>query len=100
LKKQEKRPSIIEAFFLSLLPEKVVDFFFIFDEITRKHVCSDIPIKNMHAHLKRYAEFSSWNSYCKKGINLPRHQQAGFFFQKIDLDTMQSKKIPGLFFGR
>jgi predicted Rossmann fold flavoprotein len=96
--KTRKTPFHYRSIFLSLLPEKVVDFFFNRWKLPENTICSDIPIKNMHAHLKDMQSIRV-GIHTVKGYKFAQASAGGILLSEIDLDTMQSKKIPGLFFA-
>ena len=91
-------PFHYRSVFLSLLPEKVVDFFFHRWKLPENIFCGDIKTNIMQAHLKDLQSIRI-GIQTVKGYKFAQASAGGILLSEVDLDTMQSKKIPGLFFA-
>ncbi len=96
--KNQKFPYHYRSIYLSFLPEKVVDFFFERWELSKNSVCSEIKPGNLQEHLKDLQSIKN-EVRSVKGYKFAQASAGGISLSEIDLNTMQSKKISGLFFA-
>jgi hypothetical protein len=89
---------VYRSIFLSILPDKVVDFFFGRWGLSKEMVCSAIEFKTFRKHIN---DMRTVNAKIRgtKGYKFSQAAAGGIPLSEIRLESMESMKIPGLFFA-
>lgn len=89
---------VYRSIFLSNLPDKVVDFFFERWGLPKETVCNEINPKifRKHIHDMRTVPVKICGT---KGFKFAQAAAGGIPLSEINLESMESIKIPGLFFA-
>lgn len=84
--------------FLSILPMKLVDFFFNEWNIATDTKCSEINHQSFGSHIDQLRNFKM-QIKGTKGFKESQACSGGVLLSEIDLRTMESLKIPGIYFA-
>ena len=84
--------------FLSVLPEKIVEYFFKLWKLDPETTCKRIDSRTFRVHLKRL-ETGLIPIEGSRGFNFSQAAAGGIPLSEVDLHTMQSRKQKGLYFA-
>lgn len=84
--------------YLAFFPEKLTDFFLNNWKIPAQILCSSIDKKTFCKHIDSIRHYRI-ESTGTKGFKNSQACAGGIFLDEIDMGSMQSKKIPGLYFA-
>ncbi len=93
-----RSPFFYKNLYLSILPEKVVDFFFKKWRLTETTAGESIPAAIFRKHKSELRGFPV-KIRGVKGYPFAQVSAGGVPLSEINLSSMESKKIPGLFFA-
>ena len=84
--------------FLSILPEKIVEYFFKLWKLDPETTCRRIDSRTFRVHLKRL-ENGLIPIEGSRGFNFGQAAAGGIPLSEVDLHTMQARKQKGLYFA-
>ncbi len=85
--------------FLALLPMKLVDYFFKIWKITWDTSCGQIDSRTFRVHIKRLQNGLIPIEGVKDGFTSAQAAAGGIPLAEVNLRTMQSRKVKGLYFA-
>ena len=96
--RMEKEAVPYRLLYLAFFPEKLTDFFLRNWKISAQTLCSSIDKKTFSKHIDSIRHYHI-ESTGTKGFKDSQACAGGILLNEIDMGSMQSKKIPGLYFA-